>query len=107
MKYLLLLLLVSGCSSVPDSAYLKVGAGYKFEETEMTWTNYNTGKTNRADNPISARIEVGMECVWENVTCGVSHHSQWFSGFPIDSDGEYSKTEVFVDYKFNLSELFK
>lgn len=106
MKYLLVLLLVSGCSSVPESAYLKIGSGYKFQEPDLVWTDSKTGKKNKADNPFSARIEVGMECVWKNVTCGVSHHSQWGQGFPFDNEGEYSKTEVFIDYKVSLAELF-
>ena len=58
------------------------------------------------NDPITARFELGMECVWENVTCGISHHSQFLSGFPFNNNMEYQKTEVFVDYKFNLSELF-
>ena len=102
MKYLLILLLVSGCSSVPESAYFKVGAGYKLGETKLT----DLKTMENVNDPITARFEIGMECVWENVTCGVAHHSQWFSGFPFDNDGEYSKTEIFIDYKIKLSELF-
>jgi hypothetical protein len=90
MKYLLILIsfTIMSCSST----YLKVGAGYKFQETKVNWLD---GSKN---HPISARIEVGNEV--GRVTYGVSHHSQWLVGKPINSNYEYSKTELFIDYKF-------
>lgn len=91
---LVLILLISACSCNP---YGKVGVGYKVDETEV---RYN-GKI--ADDPYSARFELGKEC--KKYTYGVSHHSQWMSGAPFNNDGEYQKTEVFIDYKFDLSEF--
>jgi len=94
MKKLLLvsLLLLSGCTSTPT--YIKLGAGYKFTESDIKW------RDGSGTNPISARIEVYKEN--GNVSYGISHHSQWFTGFPFNNNLEYSKTEVFVDYKFTL-----
>ena len=90
------LLGLSACSSIPDGTYFKVGAGYKFDETSI---RYDDGKTN---HPVSARLELGVE---ENdLTYGVSHHSQWFVGPPLNDDMEYGKTEVFIDVKFNLGD---
>lgn len=85
---ILMVLSITGCSST----YLKVGAGYKFQETEINWLD---GSEN---HPISSRIEIGNEA--GKVTYGISHHSQWLIGKPMNSDIEYSKTEFFIDYKF-------
>ena len=94
MKYLLviLFLLCSGCSST----YLKVGAGYKLNETNINWYDGSSS------DPISARIELYKES--GDLSYGISHHSQWFTGFPFNNNLEYSKTEVFIDYKFSLGD---
>lgn len=89
---LLSLILLSGCSATP---YAKVGVGYKIDELELYYDDGSSG-----NEPLSARIEAGFES--ENISYGVSHHSQWFSGFPFDDKVEYYKTELFVDYKFEL-----
>jgi hypothetical protein len=81
--------------------YIKIGSGYKLVETDHIVRTtgekvyFNTG------GKFSARIEIGKESgKW---SYGVSHHSQWLSGFPINEDGnEYQKTELFIDYKFTL-----
>lgn len=87
------IIFVFGCSS--NNTYLKVGAGYKFSETEI---NYYDGSRN---HPISARFELGVEK--GNLTYGISHDSQWFQGFPFNNNMEYGKSEIFVDYKFELN----
>jgi hypothetical protein len=78
--------------------YFKVGAGYKFKETAITWADGN--KT----QPVSARFELGIED--GPITYGYSHHSQWATGWPVDNGYEYSKHEIFIDYKFDLSGWF-
>ncbi len=88
---------LSGCSTTP---YVKVGAGYKFDEPTMYWTNHDTGVVNKQDDPISARLEVGLED--GNWTYGVSHHSQWATGYPFNNEGEHYKTEVFIDYTYRF-----
>ncbi len=105
MKYLLMLLLISGCSSIPESAYLKVGAGYKLQETNLNRIDKGVITYNMND-PLTARFELGAECFIPQITCGVTHHSQWLTGKPFNDKDEYSKTEIFIDYKFKLSELF-
>lgn len=89
---ILTVLTISSCANhVP---YVKVGAGYKFKEADITW---NDGNVN---HPISARIELGVENgPW---SYGYSHHSQWFTGWPVDNGLEYSKDEVFIDYKWSF-----
>lgn len=82
-----------------DEIYLKVGAGYKFDETEYIAAE-NTGHViNIHSDPISARVETGVEC--GSLTYGISHHSQWRTGFPFNDTKELHKTEFFVDYKFS------
>lgn len=91
-KLLLLIMptLLSGCATTP---YVKVGVGYKLQSTEVRWDDGRVG-----DDPISARFEVGYEN--NIISYGVSHDSQWFTGKPFNDNMEYSKTELFIDYKF-------
>lgn len=86
-----LILLVSGCSTMKNNTYAKVGIGYKFEETAM----YNKGVL--IDDPYSARFEIGTSV--NNFSFGLSHDSQWLSGAPFNDKEEYYKSEVFIDYK--------
>lgn len=96
MKYsLLIILLLTGCSSVP---YIKVGAGYKLNETKIDW--YNKYNTTRGNHPISARIDLGFD--YQNWSYGLSHHSQYLTGAPFNNASEYSKTELFIDYKWSF-----
>ena len=60
--------------------------------------NYRDGSSN---SPISARAEAGIENgPW---TYGVSHHSQYLVGWPLNDDMEYEKTEIFVDYTWRFN----
>lgn len=88
-------------NSANADIYIKIGSGYKLIETDHIVRTtgekvyFNTG------GKLSARIEIGKES--GNWSYGISHHSQWFSGFPVSEDGnEYQKTELFVDYKWTL-----
>ena len=90
------ILMSTGCSTVKQYGYLKMGAGYKVDQTEI---HYRDGST---DHPISARFEAGIEK--GSVTYGISHDSQWFTGWPLNDDMEFQKTEIFVDYKFTFND---
>ena len=90
-------MLLSGCA-VTESAYVKTGLGYKFNESAVRWDG---GATNR---PVSVRLELGSE--YKNFTYGYSHHSQLLSGPPFNNDKEYFKDEIFIDYKVKLKDLF-
>lgn len=101
MKMLFLSVLILscvGCESIPDAkyceSYVKVGAGYIVDQTAIRWDD---GKGERS--PISARFELG--CEYNNISYGLSHHSQWLEGFPFNNNDEPQKTEAFIDYKFN------
>ncbi len=98
---LLALLLLTGCSSI-SQPYVKVGMGYKFAETNVEFIR--DGKSTMSDDPISARFEVGANCVMTNVTCGMTHRSQWFSGAPFNDKKEYGVTEFFVEYTYKFGE---
>lgn len=91
-------LLFSGFSSACDRIYLKVGTGYKFDE-ENTFIIDGQEYKRRHVDPISARIELG--CRQGRLSYGISHHSQWGTGWPIDQKGEPYKTEFFIDYEFS------
>ena len=82
--------------------YITIGAGYKFQETNLKLNK--DGVQSNWNEPMSARIEVYYQYS-KNVTFGISHHSQWLTGFPFNDDSEYSKTEVFIDYTFSLGGL--
>ena len=104
-------LTLTGCAGqVP---FVKVGAGYKVDETEMVYFEktpvfypdepmVTNTRVHGNKNP-SARIDIGLED--GNWTYGISHHSNWFQGWPVNGDGEYQKTEVFVDYTFRFKPL--
>lgn len=87
---MILCLLLTGCSST----YVKVGTGYKLQESNIDWRD---GSNN---HPVSARVEVFKQR--GQVTYGVAHHSQWLQGEPFNDGLEYSKTEIFIDYTFEL-----
>lgn len=95
MRYLLLLPLLVGCAHTP---YIKIGGGLKLNETNMSYVNKRGEES--GSSKISARIEGGFE-----VGClsyGLSHHSQYLSGWPFNDNAEYYKTEIFIDYKFTF-----
>lgn len=80
--------------------YVSIGAGYKIHESKLYYKNDNGDKYEWND-PYSARIEIGYNYS-KNIKFGISHHSQWFSGFPLNDKEEYGKTELFIDYTFTL-----
>ncbi len=86
-----------------NKTYIKIGAGYKFHEHKIYSTD-DMGKKHLIDQPVSARIEIGYQ-LSRRLTVGISHHSQWLSGFPFDNEYEYFKTELFIDYTFSLGDL--
>lgn len=93
-----LILFCVGCESIPDAkyckSYAKVGFGHILDQTKIKW---NDQKGDRST--ISARFDLG--CEYNNISYGLSHHSQWFEGFPFNNNDEPQKTEAFIDYKFN------
>jgi hypothetical protein len=98
---LVVLTLLVGCTAC-DIPYVKVGAGYKIDETDDVKFK-DTGETWKVDksSPISARIDAGYHCK-KGVTMGISHHSQWLSGSPFNDNWEHHKTELFVDKEWQF-----
>ena len=106
---LILLVLMTVCTSVPATAHsfdidkflnkttVYVGASYKFQE------QYDSMKKNTS-SPIGARFGITYNYS-DTVSFGIDHHSQWLVGFPFGGKDIYSKTEVFIDIKFTLSNL--
>lgn len=96
--------LFSGAGQAADySYYVKIGAGYKFDEPTkevriIDGVRYEGTRDYGSD--LSSRIEIGIEK--GSVTFGLSHHSQWLDGWPRNDSPEYYKTELFVDYKFTF-----
>ena len=113
MKYLILVaMLVSFNSMSKESVFMEalkggvvyatVGTGYKFDETELIYTS-EWGVETIGNNPYSARFELGIDYdLPKNFTLqlGVSHDSQWSTGYPFNKKGEYGKTEVFADLTY-------
>ena len=113
MKYLLTLLALSfnvsasefDVESFLNKTYITVGIAHKIRETELTHYTSDGGQYSMND-PTSAILEVGYQYS-KNITFGVSHHSQYFTGAPFNNREEYAKTEIFVKCKFTLAELLK
>ena len=100
MKALLIaVLLLTSIQSFADcnKAYFKVGTSYKFMEAEAV-TFHGVDQEIRAGSKYGARFELAVDCT--NLTYGIAHHSQWLDGAPFNHNKEYSKTEFFIDYKF-------
>lgn len=90
-------LLLPSLAIADEDWSIYVGVGYKFQEVIL----YDEDKFKEAPrDPISARISIEKED--GNIRYGIAHHSQWFTGFPFNDKQEYSKTEVFIDYRFQL-----
>jgi len=87
-----------------NKTYVTVGAGYKFHEPKLRL--HLNGEYSRWSEPLSARIEIGYY-INSNIKVGVSHHSQWLTGFPIDETTEYYKTEIFIDATMTLGEIYE
>lgn len=100
MKILIFIIsIISLDASANYDYYVKIGAGYKLQETRFIIDNDTNEKIYLDfDDPISARIEIGVE--HEHISYGISHHSNWFTGYPFNDKGELQKTELFIDYKF-------
>lgn len=104
MKYLLLIcVLISSFANASDySYYVKIGTGYKIAEpSSIVVENSNQHLPVDFGSKVTARFELGVEK--DNITFGVSHHSQWLEGWPVNNDSEYFKTELFIDYKFTFN----
>lgn len=106
MKYLFLTLsmLSLNCAAIDYSnIYFKVGVGHKIQEPDAMTLDKGepTERTIPATfgDKTTARFELGYEYN-RRITFGVSHHSQWFEGWPVNNNNEYYKTELFVDIKF-------
>ena len=88
-KYLLLSLVLMTSSTFANENYLSktyitLGAGYKFQESQLYYHD-DDGVSYKGYDPISARIEVGYHYS-KSIKFGISHHSQWLTGFPFNND---------------------
>ena len=87
-----------------SKTYVTIGAGYKIDELTIYMKNSDDSEY-KFNDPYSARIEIGYNFT-KNVKFGISHHSQWSTGYPFNDKKEPNKTELFIDYTFTLNELF-
>lgn len=103
MKYLILVLslVLAGCAG--QTPYALVGAGYKISETPMTWHDGNGNKLRNGNDEYSARFELGLDA--DSFRYGLSHDSNWLNGAPFNGEGEYQKTEVFIDYVYRFKPI--
>ena len=85
-----------------NKTYIKVGAGYKFNEIDLYSTE--NGKRIKFNDKWSAKIEIGYH-ITDRLITGYRHRSQLLSGWPLNDDTEYYVDELFIDYEFNLGDL--
>lgn len=83
-----------------DGVYLKVGASYKTHAQSYALIRGNAYQWKDHSSRIGARFELGAQK--GDFTFGAAHYSQWGDGWPVNSDKEAYRTELFVDYKFDL-----
>lgn len=94
---LLILIAIIICTNAFGNCKPKAyaGFGYKFHEKQVQyWDQNGLAK-------LSARFGAYYLCHGV-FRLGMDHHSQWFVGPPINDKSEYYKTELFVDYVFDL-----
>ncbi len=87
-----------------NKTHLTVGVGYKLKETEL-WFRGADQVPYKMRRALTARIELYYQLT-DQITIGVTHHSQYSEGPPFNSRGEYHKTELFIDYTISLGEIF-
>ena len=82
--------------------FVSIGAGYKITE-KLEIRCYGSAAKDCGkyklikSHPITARFDAGIE--YNNWKFGVTHHSQYFQGPPLESlNTEYAKNEIYVDY---------
>lgn len=98
MKYLIIVLLLTGCSSLKP--YAKVSAGHIVSQREYYTYQDSVYKTNPCD--VSARAEIGVEKrVSSTLVMGLlySHNSNLDCGRPFDDFDEFFKNSVEVSLK--------
>jgi hypothetical protein len=79
--------------------HLVTGIGYKLMYQEYVVNNGQKAVYNLGDSDdYSARI--GVSRTIGSYEVGVWHHSQWFTGVPINETWEYHKTEVTIIWVF-------
>lgn len=99
MRILLLLCSMLFCAQTfAYDIYVSVGAAYKFNETYIV--GFEGTQINTAD---TAQFEVGVQ--EGNLSYGFRHVSNWSKGWPVNDEDEYVKDELFIEYRFNLSDL--
>lgn len=91
-----LALLLPSLAIADEDWSIYVGVGYKIQETTL----YDPKDFEELEDPITARISI--EKKKGNVRYGIAHHSHWFTGTPFNNVPENSKTELFIDYRFQL-----
>lgn len=105
--YILLVLIITTKSEAREfnvdeflsKTSIYVGASYKFQEQY-------TSSHGQKSSPIGARFGITYQLT-KHISVGIDHHSQWLTGFPFNSKRDiYSKTEIFIDYRITLEELF-
>lgn len=99
MKTLLItltILMLTGCATTHEP-YFKTGISYIAAETQLQWKR---GVDNSEINKIVCRFELGMEN--KEWSYGARHFSQCFIGAPFNSKEEFSREELFLDYKYKF-----
>lgn len=81
-----------------DSAYVRIGVGYKVEEKTMWGWNDEQDDYRLTNHPEAARMEIGFRR--GNLIYGINHRSQYGQGMPFNGfeEDSYYVTEIFVDY---------
>ena len=88
MRYLILLVLLSGCTATP---YIKTGVKYNFNENNINW---NSGiETSKTQN-IDCLFELGVE-TQDGYTVSYQHSSKCLKGAPFNNEDEYVTDGVY------------
>jgi len=96
----LLLVFLSGCTTVEP--YVELGAGFNTSFTNQThkWEDGGAG-------PLGAKIVLGVDGVVKNnphmrAGCAIEHYSHWFVGPPFNNNAESSLDHIGCSVRMNL-----
>jgi len=81
--------------------YIAIGAGYKIHEPNYAKVDGEVIRVSFGGKD-TALLEAGFEYK-NSISFGIKHDSQWSTGWPINDEYEYHKTELFIRYKIGGS----
>ncbi len=101
MKGLLIVLLALSLSAFADDfiPYITIGPGMMIQGPDSVMLDGHSEPMDFGGTD-TALIEIGIDK--GPISFGLKHDSQWSTGWPVNKQEEYYKTELFIRYKYQF-----